>query len=70
MKFRIKVPGKFVFNNLYGASYYAIAKDGELSIVGIDAPEQIKKRYNFLFDDELASKYGLAGLSKEVANND
>lgn len=66
MKFRIKVPGKFINNNLYGASYYAITKDGRLNIVGIDAPDQIKRRYNFLFDEALAAKYELAGLPQEV----
>lgn len=66
MKFRIKVPGKFTNNNLYGASYYAVSKDGLLNVVGINVPDQIKKRYNFIFDDELAVKYELNGLPREV----
>ncbi|KRK79481.1 hypothetical protein [Companilactobacillus nodensis] len=66
MKFKVPVPGKFVFNPMYGNSYYALnKKHGELCSVGIDASERITRQYDFEFDEETAKEFEIDKLPRE-----
>lgn len=64
-KFRVKVPGKFEMNPIYGQDYYAINnKHGDLNVVGIDASERITRQYNFDFDEETAKEFEIYQLPR------
>ncbi|WP_338209349.1 hypothetical protein [Lactiplantibacillus paraxiangfangensis] len=67
MSYRIKVPGHFCQQGNYGPSYYAVSKHGYLSIVGIDAPARMTKRYTFWFDDAMAIEYGISYHGRRIA---
>lgn len=63
MTFKIEVPGKLE-KSQYGQLYYAIDSKGRLNLVGNQAPEHVRKRYSFDFDENLAKKYELDQLPR------
>lgn len=69
-KFTIPVPGN-LSSEVYGKSHYAVTKkNGNLAILGINAPERIKKQYDFWFDDDTAKEYGLDLLPRTDGEDD
>lgn len=64
-KFRIPVPGD-LDSELFGKSYYAVDKNGDLAIVGESARPAILHQYDFWFTEKSAKCHGLKDLPNEM----
>lgn len=70
-KFRIELPGNFMTDPRFGQNYYAITKNTrKLVICGENAAHRILNQYDFWFDEESATEYGLQDLPRDYRNNE